>query len=118
MATSTSRTLARLRKDGWTAGVVEKWIPQTKRRLDFLGIIDVIACHPTGGILGIQSTAGSANMSHRIAKALAEPRLKKWLEAGGRFRVYCWDKKGPRGKRKTWQVRIKELHLEDFLYGH
>lgn len=103
----TARTLARLKRDGFTAGVVEKWIPQTMRRLDFLGGIDIIACG-NGSIIGIQCTS-SANAASRVAKLKAEPRLTEWMKNGGKLQVWGWRKGGPRGKRKTWQVTVTEL---------
>ncbi len=110
MATSpTQRTLARLKRDGFTAGVVEKWIPQTKRRLDFLGGIDIIAVG-NGSIVGIQCTSQS-NASARVRKLCAEPRLKVWCDNGGKLQVWGWAKKGPAGKRKLWQVNVQEVTL-------
>lgn len=103
----TQRTLAKLRKDGYQAGVVEKWIPQTKRRLDLFGAIDIVAVGH-GHILGVQCTTAS-NQSSRIAKMRDEPRLTVWMENGGRLQCWGWSKKGPRGKRKTWQVSVTEL---------
>jgi hypothetical protein len=43
----TARSLKKLRKEGWTASVVEKWIPQVKRRRDCFGF-DVLACKAAG----------------------------------------------------------------------
>lgn len=103
----TARTLAKLKRDGFTAGVVEKWIPQTMRRLDFLGGIDIIACG-NGEIIGIQCTT-SAHAAERVEKLRAEPRLTEWMKNGGKLQVWGWSKKGPRGKRKLWQVTITEL---------
>lgn len=107
-ATPTARALAELRKMGFTAGVVEKWIPQMKRRVDLFGIIDLIAVMPGVGILGVQATSGS-NHAARIAKANAEPRLKTWLASGGRFEVWSFAKQGARGKRKVWVLRREEI---------
>lgn len=104
----TQRTLALARELGFDAQVVEKWNPHARIRQDLFGIIDIIAIHAELGIIGIQATSGS-NHSARVAKALAEPRLAKWLAAGGRFEIWSWAKRGPRGGRKTWQVRRQEI---------
>ena len=104
----TSRTLQECRKRGWTSAVVEKWIPQTKRRLDLFGCIDIVALDGQPGVLGIQATSGG-NHSSRVSKALEEPRLQEWLRAGNRFAVWSWSKKGPAGTRKKWTLREQEL---------
>lgn len=56
-----------------------------------------------GEIIGIQATSGT-NHAARRDKALAEPRLQAWLDAGGRFAIWSWRKAGARGKRKTWTL--------------
>lgn len=110
MATGpTARTLAKLRKDGWTCAVVEKWIPQTKRRLDAFGGIDIIAIR-TGETLGIQCTSQS-NVSARVKKLTAEPQMKIWIDAGNRLEVWGWAKRGPAGKRKLWTHSVTNLEL-------
>ena len=127
--TPTQRTLAECKRRGWIAQVVEKWNPHARVRQDLFGCIDIVACvpvsypskkHPLEGIdvfipteqpsyiLGIQACAGSSHAA-RKTKALAEPRLRAWLGAGARFEVWSWSKRGPRGKRKTWQLREEAL---------
>ena len=39
---------------------------------------------------------------------------RRWLEAGNGIQIWAWSKKGPRGKRKTWQVTITEITIEEF----
>jgi hypothetical protein len=111
MSTPTQRTLKALRLDGYTAEVVEKWIPMTRQRKDLFGVIDILAMRP-GEILGVQTTSGS-NLSARLAKARAEPRLAAWLAAGGKFVVHGWAKRGKRGERKLWQVRTETITAGD-----
>jgi hypothetical protein len=105
----TQRALAHCRKEGWVAQVVEKWIPQAKRRVDLFGCIDLIVLDGgPGGPLGVQVTSGT-NHAARIAKAQEEPRLQAWLSAPARFEVWSYSKRGPRGKRKLWQLRRQEI---------
>jgi hypothetical protein len=99
----TARTLRECRKRGYEAQVVEKFNSFTKRRIDLFGCIDVVACTPEG-ILGIQATSG-ANHAARMTKAKAEPKLGRWLKAGGQFAVWSFAKQGGRGKRKLWTLR-------------
>ena len=103
----TQRTLAYLRKQGWTVGVVEKWIPQTMRRVDFLGGIDLIAVRE-GETLGVQATS-TANASARVKKLRELPTMQTWKSAGNKLWVIGWAKRGRAGKRKLWTPTITEL---------
>lgn len=105
--TPTKRTLDELRKRGYEVAVVEKWIPQTRRRLDAFGFIDVIALGE-GVTIGVQATSAS-NVASRVTKILAEPRHFAWLAAGNKIQVWGWSKKGPRGKAKRWTPTIREV---------
>ena len=112
--TPTARTLAELRRRNWKAhGVVEQVVPRTFIKRDFLGVIDLIAVTPDG-ILGVQVTSGT-NHAARRTKALAEQRLQLWLEAGGRFAIWSWSKRGAAGKRKQWALREEAITLAMFV---
>lgn len=91
--------------------ICEKWNSYTKTRKDLFGVLDLVSLGE-GFIWGIQTTSGSG--SSRIAKILAEPRAKTWLENGGRIVVHGWSKRGPRGKVKRWSVREVEVTLADY----
>jgi hypothetical protein len=100
---------------GLTGGKVEQRvsipgrIPITR---DFIGIIDFIYVRPGIGVLGVQATSG-ANLAARRTKAIAEPRLRVWLETGCRFELWTFAKRGERGKRKLWQLRREEITVAD-----
>ena len=106
--TPTQRTLARLRDEGWTAAVTERWNSFAKIRQDLFGFCDVLAIMsavtPGRGFLAVQCTSGP-NVSARVTKLTALPEVRTWLLAGGRCEVWGWSKRGARGQRKTWQVR-------------
>ena len=124
----TQRTLQYCRDQGWQAGIVERWIQQAKRRVDLFGCIDLIVLpretiggdlergycitEPGYGILGIQACAAASHAA-RVAKATAEPRLRNWLEAGGRFEVWSWKKYAKPIDRKYWRVRREAVTLAD-----
>jgi len=108
----TQRSMALLRKEGSVFQVVERWNAFARRRIDLFGCIDIVCIHPTRGIIGIQATSGT-NHSARISKSLAEPKLKNWLEAGGKFEVWSWAKKGAAGKAKRWTCRIQPISLNE-----
>lgn len=123
-ASPTARSLKHLREQGWTAQVVERWIPGANLRKDLFGGIDIVALRKQylgnnqnitvhNGCLGVQSTSDS-NVSARREKLLAIPELKLWLECGNRLVIHGWAKKGPRGKPKLWTLREVELTLADF----
>lgn len=102
-----ARTLSECRKRGWIAGTVEKWNPHVKIRQDLFGCIDIVAITPTG-IVAIQTTVGDRHAEH-VDKILAEPRAKKWVEAGARFELWSWSKRGDRGARKLWTLRVEDV---------
>ena len=113
----TQRALAHCKKMGWVAQVVEKWNPYARIRQDLFGCIDLLVLDGKPGVLGVQVTSG-ANVAARLQKALAEPRLKPWLECGSRFQVWGYrklaviKKDGKKGKAKRWELRVEELRLE------
>ena len=113
--TPTARSLKHLRSIGYTVCTVERWIPQTKQRLDAFGFGDLLACRweADGRIMLVQVTT-VAHQSQRLVKILETEAAKIWLRAGGLIQVHGWSKKGGRGERKTWQVSVREITLEDF----
>lgn len=86
----TQRSLAHLRKLGYTAQVVEKWIPQVKRRVDLFGFIDVLAIRDNE-VLGVQSTSGS-NVASRVTKIGEHELVGAVRQAGIRIVVHGWRK--------------------------
>lgn len=115
MSSPTQRSLEFCRKQGWIAGVVEKWNPHARIRQDLFGCIDLIVIDDLEqGPLAVQATSGTGHAARR-KKSVAEPRLKLWLEAPARFEIWSWSKRGPRGKRKVWTLRREPIilaHLE------
>lgn len=114
MSSPTKRTLDYLRARGATCQIVEKFNQFSKTRLDLFGCIDVVALMD-GEIWGIQATSNNGgNHSAHLKKCLDEPRLKTWLQSGGRFLIVSWAKQGERGKVKRWTPRIQEITVFDF----
>lgn len=113
-ASPTQRTLAECRKRGWYVQVVERWNPYAHVRHDLFGVIDLVAIAKPDMItppycstlLAIQACAGSSHAARRD-KILAEPRARAWVEAGGRLELWSWSKRGERGKRKRWTLRVE-----------
>ena len=108
----TQRSLKWCRDRAMTAFIVERWNHHSRIRQDGLGFIDLIYLDGTKTV-ACQTTSGS-NVSARVAKIRAEKRARDWLESPHRMIVvHGWRKIGPRGKRKTWQLREVWLVLED-----
>jgi hypothetical protein len=107
MSSPTSRSLDLLRKSGYSACVVEKFLPQARIRQDAFGA-DVLACHATRQeVLLVQCTTAS-NLASRLKKAKALPQVAAWLQAGGKFECWGWFQKS--GK---WDVKQIAVTLED-----
>jgi hypothetical protein len=102
MSSPTQRTLAHLRAAGYPlVQVVEKWIPQARRRVDLYGIADVLAVGED--IVAVQSTSGS-NVSARVAKITESEALPILRKAGIGVLVHGWRK-----VRGRWRLREIEL---------
>ena len=99
----TARTLAKLRKEGWLAWVVEKWIPQTQRRSDLFGFIDVLAIRGDE-TLGVQSTSRS-NVSSRVNKIADHENVARVREAGWIIHVHGWGKMA----NGRWECRTVDV---------
>lgn len=102
----TARTMQALRAQGWTTEKVEQRLPIPGRFVtrDMGGFADGIAWKSSAGVLAWQATSGS-NVAAHITKVLHSEPLRQWLLAGGRFEIWGWRLAGPRGARKTHQVR-------------
>ncbi len=103
----TAQTLNALRRQGFAAGIVERWIAQAGIRKDLFGCIDLIAAKPGEPIIGIQATSNS-NVSARLTKARSIPELATWLATGARFQVWGWAK-----VNGCWHPRIVEVRPGD-----
>ena len=114
MSTSpTELTLNRLRKEGWTAAVVEKWKPCLRKgklepygvRVDLFGLFDVLAFNDFW-IVGIQATSAS-NHASRVKKMRANPLLEAWLRNACRFAEVWTFRQKKKGAR--WIERREDV---------
>lgn len=109
----TARTLARLRRLGFVAEPVERFIAGVGEggrgiRRDWGHFADVLACHPRKQkILLVQSTT-LPNLGARLAKARGRPELAIWLQAGGRFEVQGWTQ-----RNGQWVVKVVAVQPGD-----
>lgn len=103
----TARSLAQLRELGYRPAVVEKVVPRTYIKQDCFGV-DIIGLKPGAPILAVQCTSGS-NVAARIQKLHENGFIELWRSVGAVIEVWGWRKAGPRGTRKTWQLRREAL---------
>jgi hypothetical protein len=90
----TALTLRALRRDGYTAEVVEHWNPHARVRNDLFGVIDVLALKGAE-TLAVQATSDS-NVSARVRKIAESEHIAAIREAGWSIFVYGWRKEGTR----------------------
>jgi hypothetical protein len=109
MTSPTQRSLAVLRKEGYTCQIVEHWNPFAHIRQDLFGFIDIVAIKKgESGVLGIQTTSQTNSMK-RLHKIIENPITKIWLESGNRIEIHGWAKMGARGKRKEWKINRRVI---------
>lgn len=98
----TEYVLRELRKDGWLAEVVEKWLPVVRKRRDLFGVLDVVAVRGQE-TMGVQATsrANVASRVKKIADAEATPLLRR---AGWRLEVW-----GTYKEKNRWKARIVDV---------
>ena len=89
-ASPTQLTLRELRKRGYTANVVERWVMGANVRQDLWGFIDVLALNGKE-IVAVQATT-YANMSARVKKMTDHENLPKVREAGITILIWGWRK--------------------------
>ncbi len=107
--TPTSRSLKKLREEGWTVAVVERWNPYAKIRQDLFGFADLIAMKPGERPLLIQTTSGD-HVAARLAKIAANEHSATALSAGFRIVAHGWRKLKVKrgGKAVRWECREEE----------
>lgn len=116
---NTSRTLEYLRREGYEADIVERFLAFAGKfgtRKDLFGIIDIIALGENK-TYGVQS-CGAAFSEHD--KTILENSMSvKWLQCGNALWLIGWTKKKRKldkgwSKAEYWTPRIKHYTLEDF----
>jgi hypothetical protein len=108
--TPTARTLRYLREQGYCAEVVERWIPQARKRKDLFGFADIAGLHPAhAGVLLVQCTSGSHHAARRTKLAsLATVQLA--LQAGCQVQIISWTQQ--RATRR-WVARVESVTAAD-----
>lgn len=106
MASSpTTRTIALLRKYGYTCAIVEKWNAHIKRRQDLFGFADIIAVCPEQKRIILVQVTSAANFAARRTKCQENENAAVWLSAGGQILIHGWKKKA----NGRWECREEYL---------
>ena len=98
----TELSLDLLRKDGYLAQVVEKWVPGANIRKDLFGFIDILAIGEDRTI-AVQCTSYS-NISDRVKKISESDTVSAVRKANWVIEVHGWRKVGNR-----WTVKRIDL---------
>ena len=109
----TQRSLAYLRKVGYTVAVTEKWNHITHTRQDLWAFGDLLAFRPGVPVMIVQTTT-AANRAARRRKLLANATAKLWVQAGGACVLHAWARRGGRGEKKTWDPNPEWLQEDQF----
>ncbi len=118
----TQRTLEHYSKQGYECGIVERFIPRPDLpgggfRLDFKGIIDLIAFNEEE-TLGVQSCGNSHAEHYTKLTVTKRDESIKWLKGHDvnkrKLILISWRKvkAKPGGKAMVWKPRIEEITFE------
>jgi hypothetical protein len=105
--TPTARTLDALRRTGYIACVVERWIESKGIRVDAFNFADILAARPADRRITLIQATTLPNVSARITKIRSKPEASAWIKSGGIIEVWGWIKRGNR-----WRVKIVDLHAD------
>jgi hypothetical protein len=111
MMDSTQQTIQLLRRRGFMAEKVERWLHTIRQFRDLFKLFDVFTLKPGEGGVLIQSTEKGALAAHR-RKLLGDPRLPFVLLSRLRVQLWCWSETvGP--NQSQWDVSIEEAFLNE-----
>lgn len=100
MATKpTQWSLKKLRAEGWTCHIVEKYNQFARRRIDAFGFGDILAMRP--GEIALVQTTNASNMAAHEAKIKSLPTYQQWYEAGGTVILHGWKNAKTVREKKT-----------------
>lgn len=107
----TQRSLAKLRKEGYEADVVERYNCFTRKRHDLFNFGDIFAFHSDDRIFLIVQTTSASNQSSRLRKILDSDIARQWILSGGEIEVHGWRKVKKTGR---WVCNVRPVTLKDF----
>ncbi len=106
MPSPTALSLARLRRDGFTCDIVERWVkvPGQDIRRDCFHCGDVLAVRAIDKAFVLIQTTSISNLPARVEKSRRQPELVEWIGAGGKFWLHGWVR-----REGGWAVKVVEL---------
>jgi hypothetical protein len=107
--TPTARSLAYLRRNGYLAAAVERWIAQVGKKRDLFGVGDLLAVHPKDKVFLLVQVTSLPHVGDRLKRCRARPELAVWLAAGGLFEVHGWSRRCGRWECKRVAVQAEDL---------
>lgn len=97
-----ARSLAKLRKEGWLVGTVERYNPFSRKRHDLYGLFDLVAVRENQ-VLFVQTTSAS-NVSARIRKITEHQDTPFIRKCGALLHIHGWGK-----KKGRWSCRVVDV---------
>jgi hypothetical protein len=114
MATKSSeRSKQYLEAKGYLWGKTESYNTFTHQRKDLFNMCDGIAIKD-GKAICIQACAGSGDVASHVKKLQENPIFPQ-VSAALPVYILTWAKRGPRGKRKVWTVKIFNLFSDSVV---
>jgi hypothetical protein len=105
--------MAWLREQGYTVDKVEQRVTRKILR-DFMGFADILAVKKgEPGVVAAQATT-AAHAKERMAKILAEPRARLWVECGQSVILLGWREVKWGEHRKRWEPDVYHIFLSAF----
>jgi len=110
------RSLQYLRKEGWWAFTVERWIQQARKRIDVAGFGDILAWR--GSLTALVQTTTRTNVgAHRwkIASDECYKGAKAWLTGPNRVIILhgWWKQQTGSMKKPRWRLNEEVWTLKD-----
>lgn len=113
---SCSRTMKLYRDLGYKVWKVEYWCSFSRKRKDFLGIIDVLAFNKQE-IIGVQDTTWGQTGT-RKKKILTSPLAWDWLQCTNRrIEIVGHRKPDPEKGKHRWDHKVVPITTKDFEHG-
>lgn len=107
---TTARSLQYLRNQGVTVEKTETWNPHSFTRHDLFGLFDLVYLLPgKPGITGVQCVSGKGDVARHLKKMRENPVLNLWFACSNRAALHSWARRGARGKRKLWNLKVIEV---------
>jgi len=107
MSSPLQRSIKHLKDQGYSVARGEHWNSFSRTRIDLFNFGDLLVAN--GDHIALVQVTTAGNMGAREKKIWSLPVHRIWLSSGGRIFVHGWEKRGARGKRKTWTITEREL---------